>query len=55
MSSVGQPKVNRVKFFLHCLEVMKCPQTKFQVDAMRGFKVIKLRKTQNSGLGQKKF
>ena len=52
--SLGQPKVNKVKFFLPCLEVMKRPQTKFQVDAMRGFKVIKSRKSQNSGLGQKK-
>ena len=33
---------------------MKRPQTKFQVDAMRGFKVIKSRKSQNSALGQKK-
>ena len=50
-----QPKVNKVKFFLPCLEVMKRPQTKFQVDATRGFKVIKSRKSQNSALGQKKI
>ena len=34
---------------------MKRPQTKFQIDAMRGFKVIKSRKSQNSALGQKKI
>ena len=33
---------------------MKRPQTKFQVDAMRGFKVIKSRKIKNLGLSQKK-
>ena len=55
LSLLGQPKVNEVKFFLPCLEVMKRPQTKFQVDAMRGFKVIKSRKSQNSALGQKKI
>ena len=55
MSSLGQPKVNKVKFFLPCSEVMKRPQTKFQVDSIRGFKVIKSRKSQNLALGQKNF
>ena len=34
---------------------MKRPQTKFQVDAMRGFKVIKSRKSQNSALVKKRI
>ena len=55
MSSLGQPRVNEVKFFLPCLKVMKRVQTKFQVDAMRGFKVIKSRNSQNSALGQKEI
>ena len=55
MLSLAQPKVNEVKFFLPCLEVMKRVQTKFQVDAMRGFKVIKSRKSRNSALGQKEI
>ena len=42
----------KLYFFLPGLKFIKCPQTKFQVDAMRGFKVITSKKGQNSALGQ---
>jgi len=45
MSSVGQPKVNKVKCFLPFLKLMKRPQTKFNAHTMRESQVIRSKKS----------
>jgi len=49
---LGQPKDNKVKFFLPFSKFMKRPQTKFHADTMIHSKDIRTRKCQNISLGQ---
>ena len=43
-SSLGQPKVNKVKIFLSFWKFMKCPQSKFHAHTMRESQVIRSKK-----------
>jgi len=43
-----EPKVNKVKFFLPFLKLMKCPHTEFHVHAMSNPKLL----SQNLSSGQ---
>jgi len=52
MSSLGQPKVNKIKIFLPFLKLMKRPQTQFHAHIMREYQVIRSKKSQNLLLGE---
>jgi len=56
-SSLGQPKVNKVKHFPPFSKLMKHPRTKFHADTISGSKVIRSKKVKfiirpNLSLGQ---
>jgi len=52
MSLVGQPKINKVKFFMPVSKLLKRPQTKFHTHTMGDSKAVKSKKNQDLSSGQ---
>jgi len=44
MSLVGQPKINKVNFFMPVSKLLKRPQTKFHTHTMSDLKAVKSKK-----------